>query len=301
MAAPDEDPTTVAILEGLYQHRLLLSRQVQVLYTPGTSRQWTHRLLRRLERAGLAGSVRQPGGAKVLFLTPTGLEVCEAAPTAETRCKLISPEHAAGLLQRHTLAVNDVGIAFVLAARERGDEFGPLAWRHEIAHPIGPAPGRRTMEQLIADALMTYERRKPDGAVRFDLRFLELDRNTMPVGALAEKVGRYARLYHHTVADTDGAPVAFWRTRYPVFPTVLIVLDRGAPAVLHRRRDALLALCAADPLLRRTPEIQVAVCLMDDLRRDGPFAGIWRSPADPHRPVDWLGQPTEQRRDRPEF
>ncbi len=78
------------------------------------------------------------------------------------------------------------------AARARGDECGPLAWRHEIAHPIGPAPGRRTPEQLIADALLTYQRNQPDGTTSFHYRFIELDRATMPVDDLAAKLARYA-------------------------------------------------------------------------------------------------------------
>jgi hypothetical protein len=55
----------------------------------------------------------------------------------ETRRKLLSPMDARGPLRAHTLAVNDVGIAFLKAARPRAeDECGPLAWRHEVAHPI---------------------------------------------------------------------------------------------------------------------------------------------------------------------
>jgi hypothetical protein len=113
----------------------------------------------------------------------------------------------------------------------------------------------------------------------------------MPVGAVAEKIGRYARLYNDSATDTDGEAVTVWRTRYPVFPTVLVVLDRGAEKVLHRRRETLLALCASDPALDRAPEVQVAVCLLDDLRQVGPFAGIWQSLSDPGRAVDWLGNP----------
>ncbi len=38
----------------------------------------------------------------------------------------------------------------------RGDEFSARSWRHEIAHPIGPAPGMRRGELLICDAAFAY-------------------------------------------------------------------------------------------------------------------------------------------------
>ena len=64
---------------------------------------------------------------------------------------MLKSEQAAGPLQQHTLGVNDVGTAFVKAARARGDECDPFSWRHEIAHPLGPPPGRRKPDQLIAE------------------------------------------------------------------------------------------------------------------------------------------------------
>lgn len=75
----------------------------------------------------------------------------------------------------HTLAVNDVGIAFVNAARERGDECGPLAWRHEIAYPITARRNRRPGDIVIADALLTYTQQCPDRTLSVHQRFIELD------------------------------------------------------------------------------------------------------------------------------
>jgi hypothetical protein len=198
----------------------------------------------------------------------------------------------------HTLSVNDVGISFAVAARKReGDVCGPLAWRHEIAHPIGPPPGRKRPEQLIADAVLTYERRKPSGAIRLEYRFVELDRNTMPTALLAGKLARYARLYRHTVKSPDG-PVAYWQTRYPVFPTVLLVLDNGTTRQLERRARTVLGLCAEHPELRSTPEVEISCCSLSDLQDSGPFASIWRTIHDPSQPVDWLGNRKERGHDR---
>jgi hypothetical protein len=53
--------------------------------------------------------------------------VVEAVPNrAEMRRRLLMSAMASGQLQAHTLAVNDVGIAFLAAARERGPRFWPL-------------------------------------------------------------------------------------------------------------------------------------------------------------------------------
>lgn len=292
-------PVAVAMLEGLYQHRLLSTQQLHELYTPDSTTRWTQDLVARLGRAELVAAARQPGGQKVLYLTPTGVEFVEQVPHAESRRKLLSPEQVEGPLQRHTLAVNDVGIAFVRTARERGDEFGPLSWRHEIAHPIGPPPGRKRSEELIADAFLIYEQQDDDGAVQFHFRLLELDRATMPVDALAGKLARYARLYHHTLPAQPGAvAVRFWETRYPVFPTVAVVLEGASRSRLERRRQTVLALCSEDPDLRRTPEVEITACLLTDLQAAGPFLPIWRTTTEPSTAVDWLGHPQPQAPER---
>jgi hypothetical protein len=45
-----------------------------------------------------------------------------------------------------------------------------------------------------------------------------------------------------------------------------------------------------DPDLAETPEVEVSVCLLEDLAERGPFAPIFRTLADPGRLVDWLGE-----------
>lgn len=283
-------PLAVEMLEGIYQHRLLSSAQLHEIYTPGRSGEWTHRQIRKLERAGLAAAVRQPGGRKLLHLTPTGLAMVESAPRTESRSKLITPEHAAGALQRHTLAVNDVGIAFLRAARERGDGFGPLSWRHEIAHPIGSPVGGRRNEQVIADAVLVYEHRDDEGTW-YRNRFLELDRNTMPVHALGLKIARYARLFAYRVpSKTVSLGPRFWETRYRVFPTVMLVLDNGTPRQLRRRLASALWFAGTERELRNEPSVEVSACLLSDLQAEGPFARIFRTVHESDRPVDWLGR-----------
>ena len=287
-------PTAVAILESLNQHRLLLTRQVHALHTPGTSRRWTQCQLARLRGAGLAAGTGVSGRRLLWHLTERGAQAVAAIPSrAEARCMAIAPEQAAGALYEHTIAVNDAGIAFVRAAREREDECGPFNWFHEIAHPLGPPPGRRTQEQLIADAVLTYQLTEPDGRTSIAYRFIELDRATRSAADLAHRIARYVRLYRHKLpADGPaGEGTALWSRRYPVFPPVLVVLaGRRLDYQLEDRRRTVLALCRQDPDLAEAPEVEVSICLLDDLARHGPFAPICRSIADPGKPVDWLGE-----------
>lgn len=287
--------SSVAILESLYQHRLLSTRQVHDLHTPETTARFTQETLVEMRTASLVDRVIRPGGLGVWFLSPGGIEMVEEIPNrVETRRTSISPERAAGPLQAHTLAVNDVGIGFVRLARERGEEFGPFGWRHEIAHPLTP-PGRR-QEKLIADAILSYQANEK-GATRFHYRFIEVDRANRPVDDLAAQIGRYGRLYRRPSTGRHAA--VHWTRRYRVFPNVLVLLAGRPRPNLERRRRTLLALCRADADLTQSPELQVFVCLLPDLNESGPGASIFRTPAEPDRPVDWLGRDGAGQGERP--
>jgi hypothetical protein len=280
------------MLESLGQHRMLLTRQAHQLHAPGASRQWVHRKLARLRTAGLVEGTKAPAGRLLWHLTESGVRALDPA-SDHAGHRALAPEEAAGPLQEHTLAVNDVGIAFVRAAGEREDECGPFDWRHEVAHSLGPPPGRRMPEQLIADAVLTYQLRDPDGATSILYRFVELDRANRSAADLTRRLGRYARLYRRLVPveeSSAGESAPLWSRLYPVFPTVLVVLAGRPRDRLEERRRTVLALCRQDPDLAETPEVEVSVCLLEDLARRGPFAPICRTLAAPGKPVDWLGE-----------
>jgi hypothetical protein len=282
----------VEVLESLNQHRLLTTVQVHALHAPRASRRYVQKVLDRLHDSGLAVAARGSRGLGVWHLTEAGIDAVEAVPgRAETRRKVIVPAQAAGPLQQHTLGVNDVGIAFVKAARERGDECGPFHWRHEIAHSLGPPPGRRTPEQLIADAVLTYELTEPDASTTMVCRFIEYDRSTHAAADVARRLGHYVRLYRRTIPADDplDPPVALWTRLYPAFPTVLVVLAGRRRDQLEQRRDTVLALCRQDPDLQEYPEVEVSIGLYDDLAGSGPFAATCRTIADPGVALDWLG------------
>jgi len=177
-----------------------------------------------------------------------------------------------------------VGISFLGAARDRGDDFGPLSWRHEVAHPLNRGRGRRR-RQLIADALLTYlVVEEKESALEY--RFIELDRATLPTERLAAKLARYPALYDAT--DERAAPI--WRPWYPTFPALHVVLAGSSRLLLERRRQTLIALCHSDPRISERPAIPISLCLLCDLEGEGPFAPIFLDVEDPEHPVDWRGE-----------
>jgi Replication-relaxation len=289
-AAPLPSITT-EVLTSLYQHRLLTTAQVHAMHLPGRTRRRAEQTLATLTQRGLAAFVKPARTSpRLYYLTLAGAQAVETIPTrVETRRKLVTPEQAAGPLWQHTLAVNDTGIAFMHAARELGDEFGALSWRHEIAHQA-PTPGHTRGELLISDALLTYLEHQHDGQITFHYRLLELDRATVPTDTLATKLARYANLYHHTQTmrgQPSGKPA--WQDRYPVFPDVACVLTGQSRSALQRRAQTVLALCHEDRRLQSAPEVRVSLTLLEDLQDRGPFAPIWHRPQNPARAVNWLG------------
>ncbi|EHN10908.1 hypothetical protein PAI11_22180 [Patulibacter medicamentivorans] len=270
----------------MYQHRLLSTAQVHELHTPDTSLRWCQRLLFDTEQAGLTESVRRPGGEKLHFLTARGADAVETIPSrGELRRKLVRREQAAGPLQQHTLAVNDVGLAFVRNARRHDDDCPPLAWRHEIAHPIGGGAQRGKGELLIADAVLTYTT-VTAGRVTVDYRFIELDRGTMATDALAQKLVRYSRLLDYRGAKAAPGEQPLWRRHFPVFPHVLVVLAHRPRGQLRRRGHRALALARSFEGDRLAG--LVSCCLLEDLLADGPEAPIFTPIEDPGSQRAWV-------------
>ncbi len=280
---------TTEIVASVAEHRVLSTPQLHAIHFPANGDRWAQRVLLRLHRAGLLARVRPRHAPRRLwFITEKGAQLALEAGALADPPKVFGPEAAIGQLQRHTLAVNDAAIVFLAAARKRGDEFGPLSWRHEIAHPLGVGRHRRL---LIADAVLTYLR-VGDGRLSIEQRFLELDRATLAVDRLAAKLGRYAQLYR----AEDKAREPMWKARYPSFPPVLCVLAGASRPVLERRRATTLALLRSNPDLTRTPQAEIFVCLLEDLRNRGPFAPIFLTPRDQKQPLEWCERPGKAER-----
>lgn len=272
------------LLASLAQHRVLSTPQVREVHFPDRSPRWARMALAPLADAGLAAFVVGGGVAgaprRLWYATERGAHAALAAGLLEEMPRPLDADSAAGPLQRHTLAVNDAAICFLRAARERGDECGPLAWRHEVVHRLGH--GRRA-RSLFADAVLTYVRLTTSEVV-VEQRFLELDRATLSVDRLAAELARYGRLLR--AEDRQGEPL--WRSQYPYFPPVLCVLAGAERAALRRRRDTAVAILGDDPDFADSPDLSVRLCLAEDLAERGPFAPIFTDARDPEEPVDWL-------------
>jgi Replication-relaxation len=284
------------VLQSLHQHRVLTARQVHVLHTPGASLRWTQRVLTQLHRRGLSDRAAGPRGVSLWFLTARGASAIQAAgQLAEPRRHTTSPAQAAGPLRAHTLAVNDTGIAFVKAAREHpGDDCGPLAWRHEIAHPYTSGHSRHGAHLVIADALLSYLQAAADDSLILHQRFIELDRGTIPAEHLAGKLARYSQLLHHSPGKaTPQSPL--WHNSYRSFPPVVVVLAGLSSAAARRRIQKTIALYRSDPVRGRYGTVPISFTTLPDLQRRGPFAPVFISAEHPDQPTGWLAEPTPQR------
>jgi hypothetical protein len=285
---------TIEIVASLAAHRALSREQVGEIHMPGKGARWCRRVLARIAEAGLIDHARTAGGSpqRLWFATEAGARAAVEVGALTRMPRVFSVAEVVGPLQAHTIAVNDAAISFLAAARRESDDFGPLAWRNEVAHPLTVGARRRRSRSVIADALLTYIRTADEKAF-VEHRFLELDRATLGVDAMAAELARYADLYRATGDDEE----PLWRRWYPAFPSIVCVLAGAGREVLTRRRDTALALLRAEPQLTRTPEVEIRVCLFEDLADRGPFAPIFRSLRDLGWAVDWLGKrDTEGRR-----
>lgn len=275
----------VEALASLAQHRVLTAAQVHEMHLPGRRIRQAQRLLADLGREGLADHAVGLGAQRVWFATARGIEVVRAAGALEGEPPILDRRSAAGRLMAHTLAVNDVGIAFMAAARERGEEFGALSWRHEVAHPLSAAARGRRRSWKAADAVLTYLRSEGSETV-VEQCFLELDRATRPAEGLARELALYSRL--RRAEGPGGRPL--WRERYPAFPSVICVLAGSRADVLRRRRGAVSAFLRADPEIGSSQQPAIRICLLEDLCAAGPFAPVFEEAREPGRAVDWLGR-----------
>lgn len=276
------------ILGSLCQHRVLSTPQLQAIHLPEYGERWSQRVMAGLAEDGLVDFVGLPGGLRhqprrLWFATERGVDAARAAGVLDGRAHVLSAEQVIGPLQAHTLAVNDAGISFLAAARERGDEFGPMAWRHEVAHPLPRPRGARARKRIVSDAVLTYLRVSAEEIV-VEQRFLELDRSTLSVDRLGAELGRYVSLYLSSGAD--GEPT--WRSWYPWFPPVLCVLAGASRVALERRREAVCALLGADPGFEGAEGVSIRICLAADLAAEGPFAPIFIDARRPGASVSWL-------------
>jgi Replication-relaxation len=141
---------------------------------------------------------------------------------------------------------------------------------------------------VIADAVLEYTLSTTD-EIAILYRFIELDRGTTTLGAVTQKLARYARLA--TYSDQPGRTgTPLWRQLYPTLPAVLVVFAGRRRSELEQRMDVLASLANADSTLASS-EIAVLFTLLEDLQQRGPFAPIFVAAHAPDTLIDWLGRP----------
>ena len=286
------------LLETVYWHRLMSTLQLHELHSPEVSVRTTQRTLAALRARGYLERVfsHSPGPEGLWFVTERGARAVEAGGiTRMGRRIVLSPEIAAGRLQAHTLAVNDVGLCFVRAARTHGHECGPLAWRHEVAHPTAERAQGGAL--LVADALLSYEIHRPGTSHVLIQRFIELDRATMPAASMAAKLRGYVSFAQSRARPAGGrtidTPQPWWRHFYAALPHVLVVVTGRPLRLLWNRIEAVSALHRADRADRvraAAPQLQVLLTTLQELTERGPLAPIFWRADDLEAPVDFLGQ-----------
>ncbi|MFI1177560.1 replication-relaxation family protein [Streptomyces melanogenes] len=296
----------------LYQHRLVSTRQMHRLITPHHTRtEYLRRQLHTLRGAGLAETVgrRVSGQTELLWwLTEKGAQSVEAVGLLPPRPYRMSPEAALGPLQEHTLAAVETGLAFVDHARRLGHECGPLDWSPETAHYYRDEARPGEDLSLIPDAVLNYVHTDSRAKQRTLLTFfLEVDRTQMTIARLAQKLHAYAAYQTYipqppasrratAARRAPGTPA--WRSRYPVYPRLLLVLTGASANRLARRIADLRSLAASDPLLATTA-LRAGVTTLDQLREDGPFQPVFTPILGPAEPTDaWL-RPTTPIAHRP--
>jgi hypothetical protein len=283
------------VLQGLGKHRLLTTRQVQVLHLPDVSLRYTQRVLAELQGAGLVDHAHAAHGKALWYPTAEGRLLLRSKSRLESRGDHGSSWQTDSLLRAHTLALNEAGIAFVKAARARGDECDAFSWRHEVAHALAPPRQGREQQWLVADALLSYLEVRGGESVLHQW-FIELNLATTSAELFAEKLAKYKLLHHcREPAPRPGEPgELIWRSHYRTFPRVLVVLAGQEPADVQRRVRHLSALWRSDPATRGLDTIPLHFVTLEQLVSDGPYAPIFVSAKDPEQRENWLGATSEE-------
>lgn len=297
------------VIAVLYQHRLVTTQQLHRLLQPRARRPvYLLDQLARLERADLVQRVRalhsNPLRAPfVWFLSEEGYRQMDGSQESISRRYRATTATAAGPRQAHTLAVNEVGVAMVDHARRLGHECGPLDWMPEVAHRLRDGQRRFEDDHVIADAVLDYTHISADGRRTLLRAFVELDRCTMTVSRLADKVAAYGRYFSYIPQEHDRSrrPARTrpaWLSAYARFPRLLIVLDHDSPRVLSSRASDLTALTNANPQLSALAgELSIGVTTLRQLRDQGPFGAIFRPLLRRHPPTDLFLRPAGDSRE----
>ncbi|MGW2542535.1 replication-relaxation family protein [Kitasatospora sp. NPDC001574] len=293
-AEPDSEAREVeiawAVLASLFQFRIATAEQLRQLHAPDRSIEKMRGRLRRLRDEGLVAELVLPqsGRAKGWFLTEHGARIAAAFPElAEVPApRLPGDATAFKYTLWHQLAVVRTHLAFLTAARERGDGYGPFDFVPEVTHRF--AEGRDG--SVRPDGLLYYGVRDPDGTVVQLRAFVEVDRGTMGTERLGSKLHTYARYWSTrtlpagmragTIEAEQGGRVPLWERRYVRFPRLLFVLTGTGPVGFDNRVGGLRMHAQERPVARMLKAVPAAAASLEDLQQYGPAGAVWYPLAD---------------------
>jgi hypothetical protein len=265
---PERD---LALLEALYEHRFLTSRQIRTLLfhqhrdartgavVPTRTSRVAHRRLALLRQHGLLHRrvLRQPDGSRepepYYCLSRAGAQLVawrRELPASEARVRA-ADALAGPLFVRHALHCAELACALVTAARRNdGHLCEPGWWRGERSsrHSFRFRGGKLT---LCPDGYTRYQA----GRQQHHL-LVEVDRATGTLARLKAKLERYQAY------SRSGA----WQERYPVFPKLLLTTTS------EQRLETLLA------RLQPPSEFILLCTIASELAEHGPLTPIWRQP-----------------------
>jgi len=286
------------VLDALAWHRYLtlvqLRRSVPLSSGWDTSTDYRGKMydvLHTLKQRGYADSAQiDSRGVHIWHCTDKGLAV---VPDEHRRDYVPSKRMAVGHDWKHTFCLNQVGIAFSEAARERDDDCGVFALEHERL--LRPGTGQA---KVTADGILQYTGMgltKP-GYLDVAWAIVELDRTTS-IGRIALRLRAYAEIRRkpslwRKVIPGDWPPILFVVTADP--KTGPKCGERNWPgdpdraqARCNRLAASIGAMGASEKGLR---DLEVLFCPLPQLIAQGPFAPIWRRPGHAEG-LDWTGRP----------
>lgn len=185
------------------------------------------------------------------------------------------------LFLEHTLAVNDVLIAFILAARRAG---------HHVEWEFPAEPLDRLADPLKTNAIIPVF---PDASLEYQVQtqkrrfFLEVDRGTEPGRRFAEKIRGY--LSYLTSGD--------YERRFGLRAFRILVVAPGA------KRLRTLQLAVSETINQMLPHVALSVAAMqwivwyaeqDHVRLDTVLSDVWTANG---QPAAFLPKDTSQTRD----
>lgn len=266
---------TEETVAAVVRHRMMTTKQLHELLSPDSTPAATRKRCQRNVARGL--------------LHPVGTRHDRVWMATEQGVDLITSEHErryvgdgssySRALTAHTLAVNEIGLAFVRAARLLGHECDSRSWEHEVAHSIS---ANKKAQRVISDALLTYGI-PSRSALNLRQWFIEMDRCTEPVNTLHLKLRRYAeyRSYRPTGPNTATAGTdPYWERRYPTFPGICVVIGANAHKTANEIDNRIRSVCAlvADDDVIRRQRLNIAFARFSDLRTFGAHKPLWWTP-----------------------